>query len=303
MKHLKEFRATPETVQEATDLYNKGGIQITRYSAGKGKLGVQVSTGFKKFIQLTEPQMKTLAQILPKIQKDLRKDLKANNMDPSDDENGNDVNEGMDGRTSEYKAHRAKLEAQRARREGNAFTKALNAAREKGDDEFVVAGKKYKVEDYAKNEAYHDKDKKKKMIDDDASNDKSDDGDGLDKVDPKAAKKKFADRKDKDIDNDGDVDDSDKFLHKRRKAIGKTMKDEPKGEKGETATMNPKKETKESTIRGKLMSIWEDAAGEKRKKDQNRDEQPTERNASAKKMKDGHGETKDMGPEVGEKSV
>ena len=54
-------------------------------------------------------------------------------------------------------------------------------------------------------------------------NDKSDDGDGLDAVQPKAVKKKFADRKDKDIDNDGDVDDSDKFLHKRRKAISKSM--------------------------------------------------------------------------------
>lgn len=41
----------------------------------------------------------------------------------------------------------------------------------------------------------------------------------MDPVDPKAAKKKFKDRKDKDIDNDGDVDDSDKYLHKRRKAI------------------------------------------------------------------------------------
>ena len=54
-------------------------------------------------------------------------------------------------------------------------------------------------------------------------NDKSDDGDGLDAVQPKAVKKKFADRKDKDIDNDGDVDDSDKFLHKRRKAVSKSM--------------------------------------------------------------------------------
>ena len=54
-------------------------------------------------------------------------------------------------------------------------------------------------------------------------NDKSDDGDGLDAVQPKAVKKKFDDRKDKDIDNDGDVDDSDKFLHKRRKAVSKSM--------------------------------------------------------------------------------
>lgn len=74
-KTYDEVGATRETVQEATDLYNKGGIQITRYSAGRGKLGVQVSTGYQKYIQLTEPQMKTLAQILPKLQRDLRKDL------------------------------------------------------------------------------------------------------------------------------------------------------------------------------------------------------------------------------------
>ncbi len=48
----------------------------------------------------------------------------------------------------------------------------------------------------------------------------------IDPVNPEAAKKKFDDRKDKDIDNDGDVDSSDKFLHKRRKAIGKAMKKE-----------------------------------------------------------------------------
>ena len=48
----------------------------------------------------------------------------------------------------------------------------------------------------------------------------------LDKVNPTAVKKKFDDRKDKDIDNDGDVDDSDKFLHKRRKAVSKAIKSE-----------------------------------------------------------------------------
>ena len=45
----------------------------------------------------------------------------------------------------------------------------------------------------------------------------------LDAVNPKAVKKKFKDRKDKDIDNDGDVDDSDRYLHKRRKAISKEI--------------------------------------------------------------------------------
>jgi hypothetical protein len=45
----------------------------------------------------------------------------------------------------------------------------------------------------------------------------------LDPVNPVAVKKKFANRKDKDVDNDGDVDSSDKYLHKRRKAISKAM--------------------------------------------------------------------------------
>ena len=60
----------------------------------------------------------------------------------------------------------------------------------------------------------------------DNTNDKSDDGEGLDKVQPKAVKKKFKNRKDKDIDNDGDVDSSDKYLHKRRKAVSKAIKSE-----------------------------------------------------------------------------
>ena len=97
--------------------------------------------------------------------------------------------------------------------EGNAFGKAVTAAKEAGKKEFVFAGKTYKVKD------------------EDASNDKSDDGDGLDKVDPKAAKKKFANRKDKDIDNDGDTDDSDEYLHKKRQAIGKAMSKDKKEQK------------------------------------------------------------------------
>ena len=62
-----------------------------------------------------------------------------------------------------------------------------------------------------------------KRVNETNKNDKSDDGEGLDAVQPKAVKKKFKDRKDKDIDNDGDVDDSDKFLHKRRKAVSKAV--------------------------------------------------------------------------------
>lgn len=42
--------------------------------------------------------------------------------------------------------------------------------------------------------------------------------DKLDPVNDKENDKKFKDRKDKDIDNDGDVDSSDEYLHKKRKA-------------------------------------------------------------------------------------
>ena len=45
----------------------------------------------------------------------------------------------------------------------------------------------------------------------------------MDKVNKDALKKKFKDRKDKDIDNDGDVDDSDEYLHNRRKTIAKAV--------------------------------------------------------------------------------
>ena len=107
---------------------------------------------------------------------------------------------------------RATLEERAQKDEGNAFTKALNAAKEKGEDSFVVAGKKYDV-----------KTEMAKLSKEDNTNDKSDDGEGMDKVQPKALKKKFKDRKDKDIDNDGDVDSSDEYLHKRRKTVSKAI--------------------------------------------------------------------------------
>lgn len=48
----------------------------------------------------------------------------------------------------------------------------------------------------------------------------------LDKVDKKAVMKDFDDRSDKDIDNDGEVDDQDEYLHNKRKAITKAIKKE-----------------------------------------------------------------------------
>ena len=57
----------------------------------------------------------------------------------------------------------------------------------------------------------------------------------LDTVNPVAVKKKFDDRKDKDIDNDGDTDSTDKYLHKRRAAVSKNIKENPLMALGRTA--------------------------------------------------------------------
>jgi len=65
-------------------------------------------------------------------------------------------------------------------------------------------------------------------------------GKKLDPVNKKAVKKKFADRDDKDIDNDGDTDASDKFLHKKRKAITKAIRKTSKN--GKKVELSGKKE-------------------------------------------------------------
>ena len=93
----------------------------------------------------------------------------------------------------------------------------------------------------------------KKKMKEDNTNDKSDDGEGLDKVQPKAVKKKFKDRKDKDIDNDGDVDSSDRYLHKRRKAISKAIKKEE--------SISDIQGNRNLSMREALAKIWKTDAG------------------------------------------
>tara|TARA_B100000965_G_scaffold373087_1_gene363236 strand:+ start:122 stop:1051 length:930 start_codon:yes stop_codon:yes gene_type:complete len=95
----------------------------------------------------------------------------------------------------------------------------------------------------------------------------------LDPVDKDELAGTLDQRDDKDIDNDGDVDKTDKYLHKRRKAISKksSTEDEPEGDNGkETATMNPKMrgnkkgsemEAKESRIRTALKTVLERGPG------------------------------------------
>ena len=359
MKHLIEkitevaAQQTAEEIQEATDLYNKGGLQITRYSAGKGKLGVQVSTGFKKYIQLTEPQMKTLAQILPKIQRDLRKDLKKEDIDHICESKfhvcavvvehpewgvgkpiiGRHAEPDDDGNVEWYDVEFAHGIEEKVYADGLNILDEMNHGKKKKASEDAMGGitsadkkpQKYRKPDGSMGI---------KMV----PADKRNPGMGEDKMDPVG-------KADADIDNDGDVDKSDKYLHNRRKAIKKAMgKGDPKGENGETAKMNPKKESvkedpahyaaiakadakyrkekgmpparnmydkkfsnknksvkKESTMtfREKLISVLEGDRAAHYKGATEPDEQPMDRNASAKKMKDGHkGETVDKLPQA-----
>ena len=152
------------------------------------------------------------------------------------------------------------------------------------------------------------KKKGEKPKDEDASNDKSDDGDGLDKVDPKAAKKKFADRKDKDIDNDGDVDSSDKFLHKKRKAIGKAIaKDKEKDEGnafGRAVTAAKEAGKKEFVFAGKTFQVKElhKVNGDEKKDEKKKVKELHKVNGDEKKdeKKNGKKEPVDTNPKMAE---
>ena len=154
-----------------------------------------------------------------------------------------------------------KEKGEKPKEEGNAFGAALNAAKEKGDKTFTVGGKEYDVE------------KEEAKIKETNKNDKSDDGEGLDAVQPKAVKKKFDDRKDKDIDNDGDVDSSEKFLHKKRKAISKSMNKEEVQE--ETLAMKAAKH---------IASMWKDSAKAKEAKVKEEEEETPKKKESKTAM-------------------
>ena len=97
----------------------------------------------------------------------------------------------------------------------------------------------------------------------------------LDPVNKNAVKKKFDDRKDKDIDNDGDVDDSDKFLHKRRKAVSKAINSQKE-------SIERYHETKKGSLRDAVLQMW----GEKHTPDHKEDEK-NEKKSLTKEKKDG----------------
>ena len=115
------------------------------------------------------------------------------------------------------------------------------------------------------------------QVSEDNTNDKSDDGEGLDKVKKDAVKKKFADRKDKDIDNDGDTDSSDEYLHKKRQAISKKM-DEGELPPALKKAIDKKKgkDDEEEVEEGKLPPALQKAIDKKKGKDTDDDEKEVE---------------------------
>ena len=119
----------------------------------------------------------------------------------------------------------------------------------------------------------------------------------LDVVNKKELKKDYDDRSDKDIDNDGDTDKSDEYLHLRRKAITKNMKKkngngDANGKNDNEVEMNPKvdnmkkSESKKSTVesfRDKLLSVLE--ANQTPNKDKAEKPEDNLKGAGAKQMK------------------
>ena len=84
----------------------------------------------------------------------------------------------------------------------------------------------------------------------------------LDPVNKKALKKDFDDRKDKDIDNDGDTDSSDKFLHKKRKAISKAISKDEGNAFGKALKDAKEKGEKTFVVAGKEYKVKEELAKE-----------------------------------------
>lgn len=69
---------------------------------------------------------------------------------------------------------------------------------------------------------------------------KAETNEAMDPVNPKELKGKHKDRKDKDINNDGKVDSTDKYLHARRKAVSAAIKGKKKDQEVEVQTSEGK---------------------------------------------------------------
>tara|TARA_A100001015_G_scaffold28973_1_gene32200 strand:- start:857 stop:1363 length:507 start_codon:yes stop_codon:yes gene_type:complete len=99
-------------------------------------------------------------EISKKLLNDSRAILEGKKLDPVGKRDADVDNDGDVDSSDEYLGKRRDAIAKAMKDEGNAFTKALAAAKEKGEGEFVVAGKKYQVKEVEELE----KDKSKKDI-------------------------------------------------------------------------------------------------------------------------------------------
>ena len=102
----------------------------------------------------------TTRNVLEDIRSFMIESLEEKKLDPVGKADADIDNDGDVDDSDEYLHKRRKAISKAMKDEGNAFTKALMAARKNGDKEFVVSGKKYtcnEVEEY-------EKDQKKKDI-------------------------------------------------------------------------------------------------------------------------------------------
>lgn len=107
----------------------------------------------------------------------------------------------------------------------------------------------------------------------------------LDPVDDKANDKKFKDRKDKDIDNDGDVDSSDEFLHKRRKAIDNAKDGGEKPATNEAVKEEDEEETPKKKMPPKKDGDADEGETEAEKEDDDAEEVEADGEGDAEKPK------------------
>ena len=86
-------------------------------------------------------------ELTKKLIEDSRAILEGKKLDPVGQEDGDVDNDGDKDSSDEYLKKRKDAIKKAMKDEGNAFTKALSAARENGDKEFVCSGKKYQVKE------------------------------------------------------------------------------------------------------------------------------------------------------------
>jgi K+-sensing histidine kinase KdpD len=85
----------------------------------------------------------------------------------------------------------------------------------------------------------------------------------LDPVNKKELEKDFDDREDGDIDNDGDTDKSDEYLHNKRKAVSKSMKGESIVIDPENGEVSKKKKSDKKDEKDNGEKVMAEAATEK----------------------------------------